>query len=238
MAPSIVSEVELPGRQAPESSMTPAANQATSKLFSLRGKTVLITGGGRGIGITLALAIVESGGNVACLDILESPSADEWTQLIKYAEANKLSATYHKCDVTNEAAIDKVTEEVVKTAESQGAQFWGAVACAGITQQVDALNTSASDFDRIMHVNVTGVFNTCKYAAKALRSRNQRGSIVIIASMSGNIANRGLHCTAYNSSKAAVQQMCRSLAQEWGKFGIRINSLSPGVSVLFKSNQV
>lgn len=52
----------------------------------------------------------------------------------------------------------------------------------------------------------------------------------MIASMSGEIANRGLTCTAYNSSKAAVHQMCRSLAQEWGPdYGVRINTLSPGV---------
>lgn len=52
----------------------------------------------------------------------------------------------------------------------------------------------------------------------------------MIASMSGQIANRGLTCTAYNSSKAAVHQMCRSVAQEWGQYGIRVNTLSAGVS--------
>lgn len=58
-----------------------------------------------------------------------------------------------------------------------------------------------------------------------------QGSIVLIASMSGSIANRGLTCSAYNTSKAAVHQMCRSMAQEIGVHGIRINTLSPGVSV-------
>lgn len=231
MAPSVVSEVELPARHIPESSVTPAADHPTNKLFSLKGKTVLITGGGRGLGITLALAVIEAGGSVACLDILKSPSADEWAQLTKVADANKLSATYHECDVTNEAATEQVTEAVAQAAEEKGSQFWGAIACAGITQQIDAMETSANDFERIMKVNVTGVFNTCKYAARKLKSQGRPGSIVIIASMSGNIANRGLHCAAYNSSKAAVQQMCRSVAQEWGQYGIRVNTLSPGVSL-------
>lgn len=57
------------------------------------------------------------------------------------------------------------------------------------------------------------------------------GNIVMIASMSGQIANRGLTCTAYNSSKAAVHQMCRSVAQEWGQHNIRVNTLSAGVRI-------
>lgn len=69
-------------------------------------------------------------------------------------------------------------------------------------------------------------------SANYWRQRNIKGSLVLIASMSGQIANRGLTCTAYNTSKAAVHQMCRSLAQEWGpEFGIRVNTLSPGVSL-------
>ena len=81
--------------------------------------------------------------------------------------------------------------------------------------------------------SVAGAFVTAKTAAKFWRDRNMQGcSLVMIASMSGEIANRGLTCSAYNSSKAAVHQMCRSLAQEWGPaYGIRINTLSPGVSL-------
>ncbi len=72
---------------------------------------------------------------------------------------------------------------------------------------------------------------TSKVSANYWRKRDIKGSLVLIASMSGQIANRGLTCTAYNTSKAAVHQMCRSLAQEWGpEYGIRVNTLSPGVS--------
>ena len=75
---------------------------------------------------------------------------------------------------------------------------------------------------------------TAKTAANFWRTRQVKGSLVLIASMSGQIANRGLACTAYNTSKAAVHQMCRSLAQEWGPdYGIRVNTLSPGVRNLF-----
>jgi NAD(P)-dependent dehydrogenase (short-subunit alcohol dehydrogenase family) len=79
-----------------------------------------------------------------------------------------------------------------------------------------------------MNVNVTGTFLTAKHASRIFIENGIKGSIVLIASMSGQIANRGLTCTAYNTSKSAVHQLCRSMAQEIGAHGIRINTLSPG----------
>ncbi|KAI8717295.1 hypothetical protein NCS52_00804800 [Fusarium sp. LHS14.1] len=216
MTPAIVSDIELPA-QVPETKATPTSKASTPKLFSLEGKTVAITGGARGLGITLAIAVVEAGGSVACLDIRDEPSPAEWAQLNKIATANNSSTS-----------VESVMKAIAADADKAGAPFWGTIACAGIQQQMAAIDYPAADFDRILRVNVTGVFNTCKYAARELRERKSPGSIVIISSMSGNIANRGLSCTAYNSSKAAVQQMARSIAQEWGQWSIRVNTLSPG----------
>lgn len=190
MAPAVLSDIELPANGIPESQETPAAAVPTFKVFSLDGKTIAITGGGRGLGITLALAVLEAGGNVACLDILEAPSPDGWAQLTKLANTGRQAVSYHRCDVTDEAAVEEVMEAVAREAEGQGAPFWGAIACAGIQQQIPALEYPAADFDRMLRVNVTGVFNTCKYTARVLQSRKSPGSIVIISSMSGNIANR------------------------------------------------
>lgn len=189
MAPAIVSDIELPA-EVPESRITPASKASTFKLFSLEDKTVAITGGARGLGITLAIAVVEAGGSVACLDILEEPSAAEWAQLNKVAMANGSSVSYRKCDVTDETSMDTVIKEIVTEAENSGSPFWGAIACAGIQQQIPALDYPAADFDRMLRVNVTGVFNTCKYTARALKENKAPGSIVIISSMSGNVANR------------------------------------------------
>lgn len=211
-------------------SQTPAAS-----LFGLSGKTVVITGGGRGLGITLALAVVEAGGHVACLDILPEPAAAEWQKLEKAAARSSVTVSYRRCDVTAETEVHTIVEEIADGAAAKNAQLAGVIACAGIQQKVPALEYPAADMDRIFRVNVTGVFITAKYVANAMVKRQIKGSIVLIASMSGQIANRGLTCSAYNSSKAAVQQMCRSLAQEWGQYGIRVNTLSPGVSCLAKS---
>ncbi|OAQ69537.1 ADP-ribosylglycohydrolase [Purpureocillium lilacinum] len=227
MAPSIVRDLELPSHPIPESLQTPSAATPVPALFSLAGKTIAITGGGRGLGLTMALAVVEAGGSVACLDVLPSPGPD-WARLEKTASTNKASASYRICDVIDDAALGASIDEIAAEAGARGEPLWGCIACAGIQQQTPALQYPAADFDRMMRVNVTGVFNTCRHTARILQEARRPGSIVMIASISGNIANRGLTCTAYNSSKAAVQQMCRSLAQEWGEYGIRVNTISPG----------
>ncbi|RYP88150.1 hypothetical protein DL769_000342 [Monosporascus sp. CRB-8-3] len=222
----IVSDLSLPSH-IPEYGQTPAG-ASHSALFSLENKLVAITGGGRGLGITLAAAVLEAGGHAACLDILEAPAAEEWGALAKMARQSGLTISYRQCDITDEEALERAMDDIAASAGPGGAQFYGAVACAGVQQKVPAIGYPKADFERIQRVNVTGTFLTAKHAARILIKNEIRGSIVLIASMSGQIANRGLTCTAYNTSKAAVQQMCRSLAQEWGQYGIRINTLSPG----------
>ncbi|OIW28042.1 putative short chain dehydrogenase [Coniochaeta ligniaria NRRL 30616] len=83
----------------------------------------------------------------------------------------------------------------------------------------------------MMAVNVTGVFMTAQAVARQMIKRKQGGSLVLIGSMSGTVANRGLICPAYNASKAGVIQLARNLAAEWGEHGIRVNTISPGYIV-------
>ena len=208
----------------------PSTSTQIPALFSLQGKTIAITGGGRGLGLTLAFAVIEAGGHAALLDLLPSPSEPEYSALSKLAKASSLTVSYRTCDVTSEADVTRVLDEIDAEGEKLGAPLGGMVACAGIQQRVPALEYEASDFERILRVNVVGAFISVKRTARILKEKGRSGSIVLIASMSGSIANRGLTCTAYNSSKSAVHQMCRSLAQEWGQYGIRVNTLSPGVS--------
>ncbi|KAI0909177.1 short chain dehydrogenase [Ustulina deusta] len=227
MSPAaIVNDLSLPV-EIPESRQTPA-NTSHSALFSLSGKLIVITGGGRGLGIALAAAVLEAGGHVTCLDILQAPAAEEWAALQETAKQSNLGIYYRECDITNEEILENTMAEIDTVAKRAGAQFYGVVACAGIQQRILAVDCPQADFERIQRVNVTGTFLTAKHTARILIKNGVRGSIVLIASMSGQIANRGLTCSAYNTSKAAVQQMCRSLAQEWGQYGIRINTLSPG----------
>lgn len=165
-------------------------NASHTALFSLSNKTIVITGGGRGLGITLAAAVLEAGGNVACLDILDEPAAEEWAAIQQTAQQSNLQLSYHRVDITDEAHLSQVLDEVAAEGDAAGAPFYGAIACAGIQQTVPAVDYLKSDFDRMLSVNVTGTFLTAKHTARILIKNGVKGSIVMIASMSGQIANR------------------------------------------------
>ncbi|KAE8150910.1 hypothetical protein BDV25DRAFT_129169 [Aspergillus avenaceus] len=225
MAPSVALDHTTSGT--PESIQNPAVAR-TGDLFSLGNRTVMITGGGRGLGIVLAAAVIEAGADVACLDLLPAPSDEEWATVQKLAAARGLQATYTQCDITDEAATEQALKQIAAEGLRRNMPLRGAVTCAGIQQMVPALDYPVEGYRKMMEVNVIGTFIPAKHCARIFKEQNTPGSIVMIASMSGQIANRGLTCSAYNSSKAAVHQLCRSVAQEWGQYGIRINTLSAG----------
>lgn len=87
---------------------------------------------------------------------------------------------------------------------------------------------STEKFRRLMDINVTGSFLMAKACAKHMIPSHSGGSIIFIASMSGIIVNYPQEQCAYNASKAAVAQLCKSMAAEWAQFGIRVNAISPG----------
>src|ERR1700753_2774178 len=111
MIPStVVIDLTLP-HNAPECKQA-IANTSHDAQFSLRNKTIVITGGGRGLGNTLAAAAREAGGNVACLDILSVPSQAEWVALEQTAKQSNLKLWYHKCDITDEEKLEQVMNEI------------------------------------------------------------------------------------------------------------------------------
>ncbi|KAH7136243.1 hypothetical protein EDB81DRAFT_656448, partial [Dactylonectria macrodidyma] len=132
--------------------------------FSLANKTVAITGDGRGLGIILTQAVAESGGHVACLDILPEPAADRWVELQKTAKAAGVMATYDTCDVTIEMEVESLMERISEEGTTRGAELTGAIACTGIQQKVSTLKCPAADFERILRPNSVGVFITAEHA--------------------------------------------------------------------------
>ncbi|KAK2732357.1 hypothetical protein FQN57_002930 [Myotisia sp. PD_48] len=192
--------------------------------FSLRGRVYIVTGGGRGLGLVMAEAMTEAGADVHCFDRLVKPDP-EFTASQELADkAHVGSLTYHHVDVSDSKHL---TDSVAKVA-AHGERIDGVVAAAGIQQLTNAVDYTPEDITKMMDINYTGVFMTAQAVARHMIKANTPGSMVLIASMSGFIANKGLISSVYNSSKAAVIQLARSLAMEWGPRGIRVNSLCPG----------
>ncbi|KAH6650973.1 hypothetical protein F5144DRAFT_589309 [Chaetomium tenue] len=197
--------------------------------FSLRDRVVIVSGGARGVGLTQAEALLEAGAVVHALDRLPTPAGDSDFARVAGRAAGELGTRmrYHRVDVRDQAALGDVVGAI---AEEEG-RVDGLIAAAGIQQETPALEYTAEDADRMLGVNVTGVFMTAQAVAREMIKRKQKGSLVLIGSMSGTVANRGLICPAYNASKAAVLQLARNLASEWGEHGIRVNTISPGYIV-------
>ncbi|OHF04027.1 D-arabinitol 2-dehydrogenase [Colletotrichum orchidophilum] len=201
----------------------------TADLFRLDGRTIIITGGAGYLGIEVAQAVLEAGGNPVCLDIVTSPPSEPWNQLEKLASKSGQQLLYHRLDVTNENSITTVFKELVPTLHYP---IRGLVACAGVSDNDPAHEFSIERFRRLMEINVTGTFAAAQAVALEMSKADVDGSMVLVASMSGTNVNKGVDTAAYNSSKSAILQLARSLAAEWGSRKgmplIRVNSLSPG----------
>jgi NAD(P)-dependent dehydrogenase (short-subunit alcohol dehydrogenase family) len=191
----------------------------TSRLFSLEDQVATVTGGASGIGRRIALGLAEAGADVALLDLPGSDldgAAGEIEQLGRRALPLPV-------DVTKAEELADAVAEV----ESTLGPLTLAVNSAGIANAAPAEEMSREQWQRVFDINVTGVFLSCQAEGRVMLSRG-RGSIVNISSMSGSIVNRGLLQAHYNSSKAAVSHLTRSLAMEWCERGLRVNAISPG----------
>ncbi len=192
----------------------------SSDLFRLDGQTALVTGAGSGIGQRLAVGLAEAGAAVACFDLPGSAGLAETVRRIEAAGARSLSLPG---DVTS--AGDLAT--AVARIEAQLGELSVALNCAGIANAAPAETMPQQQWQRMLDINLTGIFLSCQAEAAVMLPRKS-GAIVNIASMSGSIVNRGLLQAHYNASKAAVIHLTKSLAMEWCERGVRVNAISPG----------
>lgn len=189
-------------------------------LFRLDGETAIVTGAGSGIGKAIAIGLAKAGANVACFGHSSKGGLEEAAQAIAALGRKSLAI---EGSVTEEADLAHAIEQV----EAELGPLTVAVNNAGIAGSELARSLPRDKWERLYDINVRGVFISCQAEARAMLPRG-KGSIVNIASMSGTIVNRGLTQAHYNSSKAAVIHLSKSLAMEWAGQGIRVNALSPG----------
>ena len=187
--------------------------------FRLTGKVALVTGAGQGIGRAFAHALGEAGAKVAVVDFVMARAMTVVDELAhKHIEATALTI-----DVTKPDQVQAMVDAVV----AKWGQLDIGVNNAGIGIWHDAENITVAEWDRMMDVNLKAVFLCCQAEAKVMLPRGY-GKIINTASMSGSIVNMPQNQAPYNTSKAGVIHLTKSLAAEWATRGVRVNCISPG----------
>lgn len=193
------------------------------QMFSLAGEVAFVTGAGSGIGQRIAVGLAEAGADVALFDLTASKGIGDTAAAIEKLGRRALITSGN---VTN---ADALSEACART-EAELGSLTVAVNSAGIANAIAAEDMPLSQWQTMMDVNLTGIFLSCQAEARIMLKAG-RGSIVNIASMSGSIVNRGLLQAHYNTSKAGVVHLTKSLAMEWVGKGIRVNAISPGYTL-------
>ena len=192
-------------------------------MTSLSGQTAIITGGSRGLGYAIAQSLAAEGADIALLDI--RPQVEE--SAARLAVESGRAVTGVVCNVADPESVDNAFQ-TLRGATENGAPASVLVNAAGIASGTPAIDVSLEEWSRVIDVNLTGTFLMCQRFARELVAAKAGGSIVNIASMSGLIVNVPQPQAAYNTSKAGVSMLTKSLAIEWLPVGIRVNAIAPG----------
>ena len=188
-----------------------SAPQMASELFALNGRRALVTGGGGGLGRAMAEALIEAGATVALLG--RSDSAER--------AAEQLGGVAVRADLADRSDLRRGFEEAVERLGGLDVL----VTSHGIGRVSDALEHELSDWDDVLEVNLTAVFELCQLAGRIMIGQNG-GKIVNIASMLS--FSGGLRVSSYAASKGGVAQLTKALANEWAPFGVNVNAIAPG----------
>ena len=190
-------------------------------LFDLTGKKALITGGSRGLGLQMAQALGEAGARI----MLCSRKAADLEEATATLQAQGIDTRWVAADCAREADIHRLVDE---TLQRMG-DIDILINNAGATWGAPAEDHPVEAWDKVMNLNIRGYFLLSQAVGKRSMIGRQRGSIINLASVAGLGGNPvQMQTIAYNTSKAAVINFSRALAGEWGRYGIRVNSICPG----------
>jgi NAD(P)-dependent dehydrogenase (short-subunit alcohol dehydrogenase family) len=199
-----------------------ARNQGISR-FRLDGAVAVVTGGGNGIGRATASLLAEAGALVAVVD-RDGAAARTAAEALANSGASAPAMAF-EVDVTDEAAVEQAFTEI--TDRAGGGRLDILVNNAGIAIRQPTVELSLADWNRVVAVNMTGVFLCARAAARRMLAAGRGGAIVNTASIMG-LSGGGLYPNiSYQATKGAVVNMTRALAVEWAKQGVRVNAVAP-----------
>lgn len=195
--------------------------RTVQQLFDLSGKTALVTGGSRGLGLQIAHALGEAGARV----MLSARKADELEQAMAELQAAGIDARWIAADCAQEADIQRLASETLQRMGDVDIL----VNNAGATWGAPAEDHPLAAWDKVMSLNVRGYFLLSQAIAKQSMIGRKRGRILNVASIAGLRGNpEYIKSIAYNTSKGAVLNFTRALAAEWGAYNITVNAICPG----------
>ncbi|MBP8138642.1 MAG: SDR family oxidoreductase [Alicycliphilus sp.] len=195
--------------------------RSVQQLFDLSGKTALVTGGSRGLGLQMAQALGEAGARI----MLSSRKAEDLEQAVAELQAAGIDARWIAADCAREDDIARLASETVQRMGDVDIL----VNNAGATWGAPAEDHPLAAWDKVMNLNVRGYFLLSQAIARHSMIPRRGGRIINVASIAGLAGNPlAMKTVAYNTSKGAVLNFTRALAGEWGAYGINVNAICPG----------
>ena len=196
--------------------------RTTQELFSLAGKTALVTGGSRGLGLQMAEALGEAGATL----VLTSRKQSDLDEAVAHLKEKGITATAIAADLSQEAHIAPMVDEAIKRLGHIDILINNAGASWGAPAEDHPLEA----WDKVMNLNIRSIFLVSQAVGKLSMIPRKYGRIINIASIAGLAGNPPgtMKTLAYNTSKGAVINFTRTLAGEWGEYGITVNAIAPG----------
>jgi 2-dehydro-3-deoxy-D-gluconate 5-dehydrogenase len=186
------------------------------KIFSLQNKVAVVTGGNRGLGRVMALALADAGADI----VIVGRDKDRNNQVVSEIVEKGRKSLSLMTDLRDVSAIGQMVSEVVE----RFGKLDIFINNAGVSHTERALEVSEDAWDKVMDLNVKSLFFCCQAAGRVMKEQGY-GKIINLASVAGTVGDVGI--APYTASKAAVINLTRSLALEWARYGIQVNAIGP-----------